>query len=401
MPTSSLYTEHALAAAQAHAPISFWNDFVFQVTALVFALYVAWRLIKPLSIKPWIKWLLSALALAATMHHYTVALFWGTRASPEIPAHVIMVLGWAFGTVLLAACFTLITDLAGLLMRVLYKPVGLTLLRSPALRGVLGIAAVSLSALGVWQAVQVPDVKSIEVKVKGLSPSLDGFKLVQLTDLHASRLLQGPWIQAIVDKTQALQPDLIAITGDLVDGTVTARRDDVAPLQALSAPKGVWVIAGNHEYYTQYQPWIEHFNSLGLRLLLNEHSIIEQGDAAFALAGITDKSAAVHGQPMPDVTAAVAGIPAGMPIIMLAHRPDTAKDSAAAGAALQLSGHTHGGHIVGMHKIVQMANDGYIGGLYQVGDMQLYVSYGAGLWAGFPLRLGRASEITLITLRAS
>lgn len=401
MPASSLYTEHALAAAQAHASVSFWNDFVFQVTALVFALYVAWRLIKPLSIQPWIKWLLSALALAATLHHYTVALFWGTRASPEIPAHVIMVLGWAFGTVLLAACFTLITDLAGLLMRVLYKPVGLTLLRSPALRGVLGIAAVSLSALGVWQAVQVPDVKSIEVKVKGLSPSLDGFKLVQLTDLHASRLLQGPWIQAIVDKTQALQPDLIAITGDLVDGTVTARRDDVAPLQALSAPKGVWVIAGNHEYYTQYQPWIEHFNSLGLRLLLNEHSIIEQGDAAFALAGITDKSAAVHGQPMPDVTAAVAGIPAGMPIIMLAHRPDTAKDSAAAGAALQLSGHTHGGHIVGMHKIVQMANDGYIGGLYQVGDMQLYVSYGAGLWAGFPLRLGRASEITLITLRAS
>ncbi|MDT0216120.1 metallophosphoesterase [Alcaligenes sp. AB3] len=374
---------------------------MFQVTALVFALYVAWRLIKPLSIQPWIKWLLSALALAATLHHYTVALFWGTRASPEIPAHVIMVLGWAFGAVLLAAFFTLITDLAGLLMRVLYKPVGLTLLRSPALRGVLGIAAVSLSALGVWQAVQVPDVKSIEVKVKGLSPSLDGFKLMQLTDLHASRLLQGPWIQAIVDKTQALQPDLIAITGDLVDGTVTARRDDVAPLQALSAPKGVWVIAGNHEYYTQYQPWIEHFNSLGLRLLLNEHSIIEQGDAAFALAGITDKSAAVHGQPMPDVTAAVAGIPTGMPIIMLAHRPDTAKDSAAAGAALQLSGHTHGGHIVGMHKIVQMANDGYVGGLYQVGDMQLYVSYGAGLWTGFPLRLGRASEITLITLRAS
>lgn len=401
MPASSLYTEHALAAAQAHASVSFWNDFVFQVTALVFALYVAWRLIKPLSIQPWIKWLLSALALVATLHHYTVALFWGTRASPETPAHVIMVLGWAFGAVLLAAFFTLITDLAGLLMRVLYKPVGLTLLRSPALRGVLGIAAVSLSALGVWQAVQVPDVKSIEVTVKGLSPSLDGFKLVQLTDLHASRLLQGPWIQAIVDKTQALQPDLIAITGDLVDGTVTARRDDVAPLQALSAPKGVWVIAGNHEYYTQYQPWIEHFNSLGLRLLLNEHSIIEQGDAAFALAGITDKSAAVHGQPMPDVTAAVVGIPTGMPIIMLAHRPDTAKDSAAAGAALQLSGHTHGGHIVGMHKIVQMANDGYVGGLYQVGDMQLYVSYGAGLWAGFPLRLGRASEITLITLRAS
>ncbi|GHC38544.1 metallophosphoesterase [Alcaligenes pakistanensis] len=373
---------------------------MFQVAALVFALYVAWRLIKPLSIKPWIKWLLSALAIAATLHHYTVALFWGTRASPEIPGALIMVLGWAFGAVLLAACFTLIADLAGLLMRVLYRPAGLVLLRSPALRGVLGLAAISLSALGVWQAVKVPAVKSIEVQLKGLPASLDGFKLVQLTDLHASRLLQGPWIQAIVDKTQALNPDLIVITGDLVDGTVSARRDDVAPLQSLSAPNGVYVIAGNHEYYTQYQPWIEHFKSLGLELLLNEHSIIQQGDAAFALAGITDKSAAAHGQPLPDVRAAIAGIPEGMPIIMLAHRPDTASASATAGAALQLSGHTHGGHIVGMHKIVQMANDGYVGGLYQVGDMQLYVSYGAGLWAGFPLRLGRASEITQITLRA-
>ncbi len=397
----SLYTEQLTDSLPNNVDlVSFWNYFVFQVAALAFALYVAWRLIKPLSLKPWLKWLLSALAIAASLHHYTVALFWGTRASPEIPGEIIMVLGWAFGALLLAACFTLITDLAGLLLRVLYKPAGLMMLRSPALRGVLGIAAVCLSALGVWQAVKVPAVKSIEVQVKGLPASMDGFKLVQLTDLHASRLLQGPWIQAIVDKTQALNPDLIAITGDLVDGTVAARRDDVAPLQKLSAPQGVYVIAGNHEYYTQYQPWIDHFKSLGLRMLLNEHSIIGQGEAAFALAGITDKSAAVHGQPTPDVAAAVAGIPVGMPIIMLAHRPDTAKESAAAGAALQLSGHTHGGHIVGMHKIVQMANDGYVGGLYQVGDMQLYVSYGAGLWAGFPLRLGRASEITLITLRA-
>lgn len=374
---------------------------MFQVAALVFALYVAWRLIKPLKIKPWIKWLLSAFAIAATLHHYAVALFWGTRASPEIPAYIIMVLGWAFGAVLLAACFTMISDLAGLLMRVLYKPAGLVLLRSPALRAGLGIAAITLSAIGVWQAVSVPAVKSIEVPIKGLPASMDGFKLVQLTDLHASRLLQGPWIQAIVDKTQALNPDLIVITGDLVDGTVAARHDDVAPLEKLAAPQDVYVIAGNHEYYTQYQPWIAHFKSLGLRMLLNEHAIIEQGDAAFALAGITDKTAVTHGQPKPDVAKAVAGIPADMPIIMLAHRPDTAKESSAAGAALQLSGHTHGGHIVGMHKIVQMANDGYVGGLYQVGNMQLYVSYGAGLWAGFPLRLGRPSEITLITLRAS
>ena len=380
-------------------PASFWIPVVFQAVAILLALYVSWRIVLLLPLRPWLKGVLAALVLAASLHHRIVASFWGTRASPEIPGELIMVLGWAFGGILLAACLLLLLDLASLAIWAVNRPAGRRWLGARTARTAVGAAALALSALGVWQAVRVPDVKTLEVNLKGLPAELDGFRLAQLTDLHASRLLQGGWIRAVVNKTNALEPDLIVITGDLVDGSVAARLADVAPLQDLAAPQGVFAVVGNHEYYANYIQWIAHFKALGLRLLLNEHALITRNGAAFALAGITDATAAQRGQPRPDVRAAMAGIPAGTPVILLSHRPAGAAVNAAAGADLQLSGHTHGGQIVGLHKIVQMANEGFVSGVYQVGDMQLYVSNGTGLWAGLPLRIGRPSEITLITLR--
>lgn len=380
-------------------PVFFLDRVVFQAVALLLAVYVSWRIVPCLPARPWLKWLLAALILTVSQHHRLVALHWGTRASPEIPAEWIMTLGWAFGAILLSACLLLILDLTGIALWLLKRPAGRRWLQAGKPRVVLGLAALALSALGVWQAVRIPDVKHIDVRLEGLPAELDGFTLVQLTDLHASRLLQGDRMRHVVDKTNALTPDLIVITGDLVDGNVRDRLDDVSPLQGLRAPHGVYVVAGNHEYYANYVQWMAHFRSLGLQLLLNEHRLIERDQAAFALAGITDATAARHGQPRPDAHAALAGIAHGMPIVLLSHRPTDAIHNAAAGANLQLSGHTHGGQIIGLHKVVQLANEGYVSGFYQVGDMQLYVSNGAGLWAGFPLRLGRPSEITHITLR--
>lgn len=134
-------------------------------------------------------------------------------------------------------------------------------------------------------------------------------------------------------------------------------------------------------------------------MLLNDHVAVSNGKDSIMLAGITDSVAARTGLPLPDVNAALAGVPKETVVILLSHRPAGAQVSAAAGADLQLSGHTHGGHLFGFHWIVQAANEGYVSGRYTVGDMQLYVSHGAGLWAGFPVRLGRSSEITEITLR--
>ena len=374
---------------------------MFHVITGLIGLYVVWRFVWPLAWPRMAKVLLAATVLLAAEHHLVTRNFFGTMASPEIPATVLMALGWAFGALILLAMFLLVRDVAGLLLYAMSRSRGRALLACPRLRAGLAAAALALSAVGVWQAVRVPDVKTIEVALPGLPSAFDGFRIVHLTDLHASRLLQADWMRAVVERANSLEPDLTLITGDLVDGTPEARAADVLPLRDLRAPQGVIAIPGNHEYYAEYLGWLKTFEQLGLRMLLNEHTVIKRDGQALVLAGITDTAAARVGQPQPDIAAAMAGVPASAPVILLSHRPVGAARHAQAGASLQLSGHTHGGQILGPHLLTQWANEGYVSGMYQVGAMQLYVSNGAGLWNGFPIRLGRPSEITRIVLRAA
>ncbi len=368
------------------------------ITGLI-ALYVFWRMI---CIQRWsrpVKALLGVLILLVAEHHLITRSFFGSMASPEIPGEVLMLLGWAFGALIVSALVLLVLDFTALVFA-RAGAVGRAA-KAPGLRAGVGAAAMLLSAFGVWQAVRVPDVRDVEIELAQLPSELDGLQLVQLTDLHASRLLQRPWMEAVVAKANALQPDLMLITGDLVDGTVAAREQDVEPLRDLRARLGVYAIPGNHEYYAEYQNWLGHFESLGLPMLLNEHVTIEDAGASLVLAGITDPAASRFGQPLPDIEAALAGVPQEAAVILLSHRPLAASGNALVGADLQLSGHTHGGQVLGMHWVTQAFNEGYVSGLYTVGDMRLYVSNGAGLWNGFPLRLGKPSEITRITLRAA
>jgi len=374
---------------------------VFHVITGLIALYVIWRFVWQLNWPAPGKVLLSVLVVLAAEHHLITRNFFGTMASPEVPAAVLMALGWAFGALILLASFLFITDVAGLIVSLFSRRRGRALLGCTRLRAGSAIAALALSAVGVWQAVRVPEVKTIEVALPNLPRAYDGFRIVHLTDLHASRLLQGDWMQAVVARTNALKPDLTLITGDLVDGTPAARAADVQPLADLRAQYGVVAIPGNHEYYAEYLGWIEAFKKLGLRMLLNEHMTLERDGQPLVLAGITDSVAARVNQPLPDIDAAMKGVPPSSAVILLSHRPVGAVRHAQAGAGLQLSGHTHGGQILGPHFITQLANEGYVSGMYQVGNMQLYVSNGAGLWPGFPIRLGRPSEITQIVLRAA
>lgn len=374
---------------------------MFHVITGLIALYVIWRFVWRLNWPTAGRLLLSAVVLLAAEHHLITRNFFGTMASPEVPAAVLMGLGWAFGALILLASFLFITDVAGLVVSLFSRGRGRALLGCQRLRAVSAVAALGLSALGVWQAVRVPDVRTIEVALPNLPPAYDGFRIAHLTDLHASRLLQRDWMADVVARTNALNPDLTLITGDLVDGTPAARAADVQPLADLRAAHGVVAIPGNHEYYAEYLGWLQAFEKLGLRMLLNEHMTIERDDQPLVLAGITDSVAARVGQPLPDIDAAMKGVPPASAVILLSHRPVGAKRHADAGAGLQLSGHTHGGQILGPHLLTQLANEGYVSGMYQVGGMQLYVSNGAGLWPGFPIRLGRPSEITQIVLRAA
>ena len=374
---------------------------MFHVITALIALYVIWRFVWRLNFPAAGRLLLSAVVLLAAEHHLITRNFFGTMASPEVPAALLMTLGWAFGALILLAVFLFITDVAGLVISLFSRGRGRALLGCTRLRAVSAAAALTLSAIGVWQAVRVPEVRTIEVALPNLPQAYDGFRIVHLTDLHASRLLQGDWMRAVVDRTNALKPDLTLITGDLVDGTPAARAADVQPLADLRAPHGVVAIPGNHEYYAEYLGWLEAFKKLGLRMLLNEHMTLERDGQPLVLAGITDSVAARVNQPLPDIDAAMKGVPPSSAVILLSHRPVGAKRHAEAGAGLQLSGHTHGGQILGPHLLTQLANEGYVSGMYQVGGMQLYVSNGAGLWPGFPIRLGRPSEITEIVLRTA
>jgi predicted MPP superfamily phosphohydrolase len=174
----------------------------------------------------------------------------------------------------------------------------------------------------------------------------------------------------------------------------------VEPLRELRAPDGLYAVPGNHEYFFGYRTWMRHLSGLGFRMLPNAHVVLSRHSARLTLAGVTDLSAQSHGEAGPDLGAALAGAPAGVPVILLDHQPREAHRAANQGVALQLSGHTHGGMIAGLDRLVAPANNGFVSGRYAVGPMTLYVNNGTALWPGFALRLGRPSELTRITLRA-
>lgn len=366
---------------------------------LVFALpwlYVATRSIWPL---PWdvtAKIAVALVLLIGSQFHYWSKLSSGSVFSPEFPRPVVIAFNWVFGAVVLLAALQIALDLAHLVATIVRLGGGGVWVVP---RYIAGAAAFLLAGLGVAQAARVPRLKDVTVGIANLSDAFDGYTLVQLTDLHISRLFPPAWTHAVVAATNALDVDLIVVTGDVIDGSVANRRTAVAPLRELAAREGVYLIPGNHEYLSGYDPWMQHLAGLGMRILANAHVVLTRGDATLVLAGVTDPSARGAGKPLPDLDVALAGAPVGAPIVLLDHEPSRARQAAERGVALQLSGHTHGGMIVGLDRIVARANGGFVSGRYAVGGMTLYVNNGTGIWPGFALRLGRPSELTRITLR--
>lgn len=359
-------------------------------------LYVIVRFIWPM---PWplpVRLASALVLLLASQYHLYARFSSGSVFSPEFPRAVLMFFNWAFGAILLLAVLQIVVDVASLLTMLVRQQ---TLSIPATLRYAMGTAALLLAAVGVQQAVRVPPVKDIEVAIQQLPPQFEGYRLLQLTDMHITRLFDQRWARAVVERSNNLGVDLIVITGDLIDGPLSARIEDVEPLRELRAPDGVYVIPGNHEYFFDNEAWMQHFVSLGMQRLNNSHAVIERNGAQLTLAGVTDLSAAHAGLPGPDLRQALAGAPAGAPIILLDHQPRNARQAAAQGVALQLSGHTHGGMIRPLDRIIARANAGFVSGFYAVDGMQLYVNNGTALWPGFALRLGVPSELTRITLR--
>ncbi|MCV4261202.1 metallophosphoesterase [Pseudomonas capsici] len=371
---------------------------VFHTFLTVACLYVLVRCVYPLKISTFARLLIAIGVLIVSKYHYWSLLIYGDMWSPELPFGVVLVLGWLFCAFVLLTVFTVIGDVAGLALTVSgRRPVFRRI--APRWRAGSVLLALALAAVGVQQAIKVPDVRRVELAIDNLPPEFNGFRFVQLSDLHISRLFPESWARAVVDRTNELSPDLVLISGDLIDGYTDARRSDVTPLADLQARYGVIGIPGNHEYYFDYSAWAPVFKGMGIKMLENQHVVLQQGNAALTIAGITDDVAPKYGFAGPDLARALAGAPASAPTILLSHRPEAAMENADAGIDVQLSGHTHGGMILGFDQVVARANEGYVSRGYDVGRMKLYVSNGTGLWMGFPVRLGVPSEITEFVLR--
>jgi predicted MPP superfamily phosphohydrolase len=260
-----------------------------------------------------------------------------------------------------------------------------------------GAASVGLVGVGTATAVGPPDLLQVPVRMRRLDTAFTGFRIAVVSDIHLGPLAGRAHTERIVQMINEAEPDVVAIVGDLVDGTVEELGPAAEPLQDLHAREGTFFVTGNHEYYVENpSSWLRELERLGVQPLRNEHTLIRRGTAAIALAGINDIAGEEREDP-PDLDRTLSGIDPSQATILLAHQPILVNQAAARGVDLQLSGHTHGGQMWPFHYLVRAVQPS-IAGLSSVDETQLYVTRGAGFW-GPPVRVGAPPEIAVITLQ--
>lgn len=258
-------------------------------------------------------------------------------------------------------------------------------------------SAVSCTGVGVFLAKKTPEIKNVVLPVKNLPKSLESFSIVQISDIHLSSTCKRDFLEDVVARVNRMNPDLIALTGDLADGVVGVLGEEATPLGQLAAKYGKFFVTGNHEYYFNAEDWIEKVETLGFKALIDSHELIAHNGGTVLIAGVADYRArhfikshissplkAIHNAPPADVK------------ILLAHQPKNVFEAAAAGFDIQLSGHTHGGQFFPWQFAIGI-DQPYLAGLYRHEQLLLYVSRGTGYW-GPPVRMGAPSEITLLQL---
>lgn len=259
-----------------------------------------------------------------------------------------------------------------------------------------GVAAAGVGGYGISRAMMEPVVRRVPVQLAGLDSRLAGFRIAVFADAHLATIRRKAAMEQLVDVVNGTEPDLVAVLGDLIDGSVADLGDDVRPIASLQSTHGSFFVTGNHEYYSGAQDWVEFLPDLGVRVLRNERLAIESDGAAFDLAGVNDLTGEDYGD-APDYEQALAGRSQDRPVVLLAHQPVTVDEAVAYGVDLQLCGHTHAGQMWPFHYIVA-AQQGAVSGLSRIEDTQLYVTSGVGFW-GPPMRVGADPEVIVIELQ--
>jgi len=353
-------------------------------------------LVRPLCLGRAARISLGVTLLACSLKFTWFGLFGERVFQPELPSGVIYALSVVYDLVLVLAALGVVGACVRWVGRLARRARPTDLARRRMIAGGLACVAAGVGAKGVQNGFRLPDVVEVELEFPDLPPAFDGYRIAHLSDLHVSAAARADRTAGVVRIVNALKPDLVAITGDFVDGTAERRGVDVAPLADLRAPDGVVGCTGNHEYYSGWGVWRSVLREFGVRVLENERVLLRRGDDTLAIIGENDPVSYDS-----DIRAVAAMVPERAFRILLAHRPTRLAEHAAYGVRLQLSGHTHGGAVLGLDRFVARANEGHVRGLYREHGLSLYVNSGTGQWAGFPTRLGVSPEITCLTLRTA
>ncbi|HZA94775.1 MAG TPA: metallophosphoesterase [Burkholderiaceae bacterium] len=371
------------------------------VLSLLVHAYIAWRLLPDLVDFAWAQIgiallvALSAVSMQAGFSH------WRSRRLQQSRHHdIVMVTAFiAMGFLSSLFVLTLLRDVA-LAIIWIGSQLGLSLPVSTfAVWSALVVpaAATLMTLWGLVNARRTARVVKVDVPIVNLPASLDGFTIAQISDIHVGQTIKGDYLQSIVGAVNSLQPDMVAVTGDLVDGSVAQLRSHVEPLRDLTSRHGTYFVTGNHEYYSGVTAWVSELRRLGINVLLNEHVVLQHNDHSLVIAGVTDYSGHHFDEShRSDAAAAIASAPDDVVRILLAHQPRSAAGALQAGFDLQLSGHTHGGQFWPWNFFVRLQQP-FTAGLHRLQSLWVYTSRGTGYW-GPPKRFGAPSEITHLRL---
>ncbi|WP_262285174.1 metallophosphoesterase [Micromonospora sp. MA102] len=262
-----------------------------------------------------------------------------------------------------------------------------------------GLTAASVTGYGVRTAMGPPRLDRVQIPLAKLPRAMDGLRVATVSDIHLGPLRGRAHTERIVAMINRLDADLVAVVGDLVDGSVAELGPAAEPLRDLRSRHGSFFVTGNHEYYSGVEEWVREVDRLGLRVLQNERQEIRARGGVLDLAGVNDVTAAGTGLAAPaDYAAALGDRDPSGPVVLLAHQPVAAHEAAKFGVDLQLSGHTHGGQMAPFNLLVKLQQP-VVSGLGEVDGTKVYVTNGAGFW-GPPVRVGAPPQVTLVELRA-
>jgi predicted MPP superfamily phosphohydrolase len=366
---------------------------VFLLLAMLHG-YIGWSLLPALPGPDLLRWLGGLLLLASVILVPTGLLARTIRQQPlsDRLAWVGLITMGMFSTLLLLTLLRdaviLLTTMLGMSSAVFSES---TAIAVPLLAGVATL-------IGFFNARRLAKVVEVNIPICNLPLALHGFTVVQISDIHVGPTIKRGYLEAIVEAVNKLDADMIAVTGDLVDGSVQELTSHTAPLAQLSARHGAYFVTGNHEYYSNAHSWIDEIRRLGLTVLMNEHRLLAHDGETVLVAGVTDYLAHHFDEShRSDPHAALAGAPLNITVkMLLAHQPRSASAAADAGFDLQLSGHTHGGQFFPWNLFVPLQQP-YTSGLNRLQQLWIYTSRGTGYW-GPPKRLGAPSEITRLRL---